>query len=157
MKSPTFMNNKYPSAGLALLLLGSAAFGDTVFLSSTSASTDISVRGNLLKFDGSVYVVRTAIGDIEVEAEHVTCDGDACPQPRLFMGEPVDLQSDDGALSLSGTLMAYANGSFKIDTHLGDLFVDAAQVRCSGAGCPDGASPVLVASIAETSAPLIDD
>ncbi|MEP0505373.1 MAG: phosphate ABC transporter substrate-binding/OmpA family protein [Paracoccaceae bacterium] len=57
---------------------------DTITLHAKTGST--SIEGKILDFDGYVYTVRTALGDLVLAANAVTCEGAACPavEPELI-------------------------------------------------------------------------
>lgn len=45
----------------------------------TSLDGGITLQGEFLSYDGSVYKIRTLLGELQVNAFRVTCSGDACP------------------------------------------------------------------------------
>ncbi|MGF1554163.1 MAG: substrate-binding domain-containing protein [Paracoccaceae bacterium] len=53
-----------------------------VTLTSTDGATSLS--GELVEFDGSTYVVATALGRLTIDAGQVTCEGEGCPVDDLF-------------------------------------------------------------------------
>ena len=57
------------------------AQGQTVTLSSFDDS--ITLRGELVEFDGQNYRLATALGEISVDAFQVTCEGAGCPAQVL--------------------------------------------------------------------------
>lgn len=52
------------------------------------------------------------------------------------MAEPVTLTSADGALMITGDLLSFENGFFRISTTIGDLTIDSKDVTCEGDACP---------------------
>lgn len=56
------------------------------------------------------------------------------------MAEDVRLRSPDGAIDLSGPLVAFDGEFFRIETIYGPMTVDAERVDCEGAACPDPAA-----------------
>ncbi len=51
--------------------------------------------------------------------------------------EPVTLRSYDGAVALSGDLVEFTGDAFVLRTTIGVMRINAMQVSCEGAGCPD--------------------
>ncbi len=51
--------------------------------------------------------------------------------------EPVTLNSLDGTVSMSGELLEYDGVTYLLGMLIGDISIDASQVECVGAGCPD--------------------
>lgn len=65
-------------AGTAMaVLLSTPAMADTVTLKTLDET--FSVQGEIISFDGQNYTVQTAIGNVVVAANLVTCDGAGCP------------------------------------------------------------------------------
>jgi phosphate transport system substrate-binding protein len=62
----------------ACLSLATAAAAQEVTLSSLDGL--LTLRGELLSFDGSTYVLGTVFGSLEVNAFLVSCAGEACPE-----------------------------------------------------------------------------
>ncbi|NOR62578.1 MAG: OmpA family protein [Rhodobacteraceae bacterium] len=52
------------------------------------------------------------------------------------LAEPVTLTSEDGALMITGDLLSYEDGFFRISTTIGELSINAADVTCEGDTCP---------------------
>ena len=71
---------------LSICFVGTAraqsADAPTVTLKSFDGFTQL--RGQLIDFDGSVFTIETVLGQIQVDALQVNCDGEACPQNLLF-------------------------------------------------------------------------
>ncbi|WP_308916516.1 phosphate ABC transporter substrate-binding/OmpA family protein [Jannaschia sp. LMIT008] len=67
------------AASLLGCLACGAAWGQEVTLQSADGAVDVS--GALVAFDGDTYVVRTGLGELRVDADGVTCTGEACPDP----------------------------------------------------------------------------
>lgn len=66
---------------LALALgIAGPALGQEVVLKGINSQLNIS--GKLLSSAGGKFVVKTAIGEFEIEQSLVTCEGDGCPQIR---------------------------------------------------------------------------
>ena len=65
-------------AGTAMaVLLSTPAMADTVTLKTLDET--FSVQGEIISFDGQNYTVQTAIGNVVVAANLVTCEGAGCP------------------------------------------------------------------------------
>ena len=71
------------SAAMALIAIPAVA--QEVTLQSYDGS--ITLRGNLVEFDGQNYQIATAIGAITIDAYQVSCEGEACPDPSLLRSE----------------------------------------------------------------------
>jgi len=66
------------SCALAMALsLPTAAMSDSVSLKSSDGT--LNLVGDLISFDGEVYVIQTALGDLRVSAGKVFCEGSGCP------------------------------------------------------------------------------
>ena len=142
------------SAVIAALVASTAwpALAEQVVLSSEADG--ITLSGELLAFENGTYRLQTAIGEIVIDAEKVTCAGPGCPveesaepEPEIVMqatpGEPVTLITESGTVRLNGTLVSFADGIYEIDTTIGRLEVQAEGSTCEGPGCP---VPVEVAA-----------
>ncbi len=51
--------------------------------------------------------------------------------------QTVDLTSADGVIALSGELLSFENGVYRIETDIGELNISATSVSCTGSGCPE--------------------
>ena len=69
--------------------------------------------------------------------------------------QDVRLQSLDGSIELSGTLIGFDGEFYRVDTVFGPLTVDAQGVSCRGPGCPD--LDHFVAELRFQGAPVIAD
>ncbi len=56
--------------------------------------------------------------------------------PVALAAQDVTLQSIDGSVTISGTLLGFDGAVFRLDTRYGELSVDAGGVTCTGPGCP---------------------
>lgn len=52
-------------------------------------------------------------------------------------GQAIVLQGQEGGITLSGDLLEYSNGVYKIRTALGEFNIDEATVDCQGEACPE--------------------
>lgn len=113
------------------------ALAETVELVSNDGS--ITLSGELLDFDGNFYTIETKVGQLVIDATQVQCNGSACirePEP-VAQDNRIELISLDSNVNLSGELLDFDGTSYIIGTILGNLTVDALQVRCLGASCPE--------------------
>ncbi|MCF6271972.1 MAG: substrate-binding domain-containing protein [Rhodobacteraceae bacterium] len=60
--------------------------------------------------------------------------------------QEITLKSLDGTVSMSGTLLEYDGTTYRIAMLVGDISIEASQVTCEGAGCPN-----LIADLTEFS------
>lgn len=51
--------------------------------------------------------------------------------------DEVTLRSDDGSINVTGNLVEMSGKNYVVETNLGTLEIEAARVRCTGAGCPE--------------------
>ena len=49
-----------------------------------SLDGDAEITGELIEFDGLIYKLRTGLGEIQVNAMQVHCEGSACPDSMMF-------------------------------------------------------------------------
>ncbi|MEM1265731.1 MAG: phosphate ABC transporter substrate-binding/OmpA family protein, partial [Pseudomonadota bacterium] len=79
---------------VAAVSLTSAVMAAQVTLQTTDGS--LSITGELLEFDGTIYRMQTLIGTLEIDSATVVCSGDACPdierttQFAIAVGDGVD-------------------------------------------------------------------
>lgn len=65
--------------GLAVGVTSAApGYAEQVTLTSLDGSTTL--QGEFLSYDGSIYTIRTLLGELEVSAFQVTCSGAVCPE-----------------------------------------------------------------------------
>jgi len=84
------------SIAASLILLGFAAVAQDVTL--TSRDGGVAVTGTLLDFDGEVYRVDTAFGQLTLDGTGVDCKGEACPDASAFVAE-LDIAGPDALMS----------------------------------------------------------
>ncbi len=87
----------------AIGLLSTQVHAQSVTLESFDGT--ISLRGELLDFDGEQYRIRSAIGEMIIDAFQVKCVGDACPAPELLQAEFTISGSSTLATSLMPALL----------------------------------------------------
>jgi phosphate transport system substrate-binding protein len=68
-------------------------------------------------------------------------------QVGAALAQDVMLQSRDGSISLSGTLLGFDGEFYRIETRYGELTVDGSGVTCRGVGCPSLTDYVAEATI----------
>lgn len=68
-------------AAIATFFLASSAFAQEVVLTSNDGL--FSARGEFVKFENNIYTIKTVIGNIEVDAATVSCEGEACVVPEV--------------------------------------------------------------------------
>lgn len=120
--SKMFSKNSRIVAAAALISAAgmTSVVAQTVTLSSFDGS--ITLRGDLVEFDGQSYRIATALGEISVDAFQVTCEGEACPS-RVLSSEFVIAGSDTiGAELMPSLVEAYA---FALDADIGDSMTNA--------------------------------
>ncbi|MBL1435966.1 MAG: substrate-binding domain-containing protein [Rhodobacteraceae bacterium] len=66
--------------------------------------------------------------------------------------EPITLNSLDGTVSMTGELLEYDGVTYLLGMLIGDISLDASQVTCEGAGCPNFAAGLTEFSIAGSGA-----
>lgn len=64
----------------AVFVTTSAAFSATVTLRSLDGS--VSMGGELVSFDGTYYVLKSALGQVQILAAEVICEGENCPSTQ---------------------------------------------------------------------------
>jgi len=72
-------------AALWLCALGSVAFAKEIILKSQDGA--LTVEGDFLSFDGEFYRIDTVYGPLTLDAQRVTCTGEACPDPSTYVAE----------------------------------------------------------------------
>ena len=73
--------------------------------------------------------------------------------PNVTSAEEIALISHDGSTHMTGTLVDYSAGTYRIDTALGALLISANLVSCEGVDCPNPAKvqeDLLAASLSAT-------
>jgi phosphate transport system substrate-binding protein len=81
------------TAGLLLslaLLVPSPGLAQEITLTSTDHT--FSATGRFVSFEDGVYVIGTSLGDIQVDAATVTCEGAACPV--MAVEDPTPIEAD---------------------------------------------------------------
>ncbi|KIT16363.1 phosphate ABC transporter substrate-binding/OmpA family protein [Jannaschia aquimarina] len=73
----SFTRTLKAGTAFAALALATPALADTVTLKSSDGTVDLT--GEFVAFEENAYVIRTALGELRLSAERVSCIGDACP------------------------------------------------------------------------------
>lgn len=76
---------------------------------------------------------------------------------NIALAEPVVLRSNDGSTSITGELVSFEDGTYTVQTVLGQMQLSAARVSCEGADCPDLSVDVGEVDFAITGANTIGD
>ncbi|MEL6582543.1 MAG: phosphate ABC transporter substrate-binding/OmpA family protein [Pseudomonadota bacterium] len=103
-----------------LILSAGIATAQTITLSSFDGS--ITLRGELVEFDGQSYRISTALGEISVDAFQVTCEGEACPSTVLTSEFAIVGSNTIGAELMPALVEAYA---FALDADIGETMTAA--------------------------------
>lgn len=105
----------------------------TVTLTSLDGSTTI--IGDVIDFVDGEYVISTLMGQLQIGASDVTCEGTGCiPVP-----EPViqDVVLVNGDTEIEGELVRVEDGVYIIQSpQLGQVRIDATAFECRGEACP---------------------
>ena len=79
---------------LSLLFQGKIVWAETVTL--TSLSGGFKIEGDLIKADAHLFTLETDFGEVTLDREKVTCDGEACPDHHqssvLLSADPTFLE-----------------------------------------------------------------
>ncbi|MDX8352851.1 hypothetical protein [Cognatiyoonia sp. IB215182] len=105
----------------------------------TSLDGQITLSGDLLEIAGNEYVVATAAGELRIETDKVTCQGEGCvvEVSAPVFGGPVVLTN--GATEISGNLVGVDETSYLVEVeNLGAIRVQLDSFTCTGEGCPAG-------------------
>lgn len=105
----------------------------------TSLDGQITLSGDLLEVVGNEYVVATAAGELRIETDKVTCQGEGCivEVSAPAFGGPVVLTN--GATEISGNLVGVDETSYLVEVeNLGAIRVQLDSFTCTGEGCPAG-------------------
>lgn len=97
-------------ATAAFLFSAGISAADMVTLSDKEAS--VTVSGELLSYDGEIYVLRTSLGDLTFDASRSVCEGADCPS---LLSETEDL-----FIAGSGTVTAHLIPQL-VQAYFGDL------------------------------------
>ncbi len=110
---------KSSAAGFAIatgMLAATAAFADEVTLKSTDGT--INVVGEFIDFADDSYIVRTALGDLRINASRAVCEGAACPTFGNASADVTIVGSDAIGLGMMPLLMTGYAASIDADAEL---------------------------------------
>jgi hypothetical protein len=96
------------------------------------------LSGTLMEFDGTRFMLETAIGPLAIPADGVSCIGAACPEGtelELEESTVIVLTTLDGQSKISGNLLSMQDDSYVLATDVGEITVPADAVSCEGALC----------------------
>lgn len=106
-----------------------------VVLTSLDGSTTL--NGDLIEVSNGQYVVATIAGELRIDVDVVTCEGEGCvvPASTPTFGGPVVLTS--GITEIEGKLLGIDDDSYLVEVdNLGEIRVQLDLFSCSGEGCP---------------------
>ncbi|MEO8529904.1 MAG: phosphate ABC transporter substrate-binding/OmpA family protein [Deltaproteobacteria bacterium] len=100
-----------PKVKLSQLLYGAAVslamttplLAEVVNLKSSDGTVNLS--GDLISFDGDIYIIRTDLGDLRIAANRVTCAGEGCPETAAVVSDVMIVGSDTIGEGLMPLLM----------------------------------------------------
>ena len=98
-----------------MVAMGSLAVADPVTL--RSANGEIALQGDLLSFDGALYRIETRFGPMTLNAEGITCQGAACPNPGDYaadLGFTAPREMTETLLPLLFEEYAFQTGQFAL-------------------------------------------
>ncbi len=110
----------------------------------TSLDGATRVTGDLLEVVGEQYVIATELGEMRIDFNKVTCEGQAClpyeesakPAAAAKFGGAVVLTK--GTATVEGTLTGIESDAYLVDVeNLGNMRVSL-DFECAGEGCPQG-------------------
>jgi hypothetical protein len=104
----------------------------------TSFDGSIKIAGNLLEIVNGQYVLATDFGELRIDTDEVTCEGEGCLEtvaPPPTFGGPVVLTS--GVTTIEGDLVGIEDNSYVVEIEsMGPIRVTMDKFTCSGEGCP---------------------
>jgi len=129
--------------GATLALLAPAAWAQDNLVTLQSGDLGITITGELVTYDDESYVIKTVVGEMTVQRDQVSCEGEACPgvaaepEPEVAKDDgTVVLKSGDGT-TFSGELLGFDGTDYTIKTVVGVLTIRSEFVSCEGASCPN--------------------
>ncbi len=123
MKTITTARGKFASAGLAVALMVAAVPATAQQVTLQSYDGTITLRGDLVDFDGQNYQIATAIGTITIDAYQVSCEGESCPDPSLLQSEFRIVGSDTIGVDLMPALVE--GYSFALDADIASNVINS--------------------------------
>lgn len=113
---------KMSAATVALvagLLAPSVSMAADVTLTSTDGT--ITVSGEFVDLVDDTYIIRTALGDLRIDASNMICEGEACPQFENVEADVTIAGSEEIALGMMPLLMTGFAASMDADAELTNL------------------------------------
>ena len=135
------MKNQLFATLLAALVSASAATSGEVTLKAHDGS--MSMTGDLVSFDGQSYVIKSAIGEVSVDAFQVICVGADCPQPTSGLTD----FTLSGSKTIGAVLMPSLIEAFAFDQNATPVRNVGAQGEISLTLTPDGETTGYVVTI----------
>ncbi|MCK4860382.1 MAG: substrate-binding domain-containing protein [Rhodobacteraceae bacterium] len=125
----------FAAAAIAMsALVAQPAIAQDVILETNDGSTTI--RGELMSFEDGFYTIKTALGNMRLSAERVSCAGDACPELSIDLAEvdfsisgantigdelmPLLLEGFAGVINAEADIVTTADSSVKVATLIAD-------------------------------------
>ena len=104
------MTSLYSRAALSALAIAAACAMPTAAVSEVvqlkSADGTIDLKGEYVDFQDDHYIIRTALGDLRIDAARVRCEGEVCPVFETAKADLVIQGSDTVGLGLMPLLVA---------------------------------------------------
>ena len=98
--------SKWAAAAVAALAISA----DAAEVKLTSTATGFVVAGELIRFDGQDYVIRSSIGQLTVDGYSVSCDGPGCPKTSIFQSSFGVIGSNTiGSALMPGLIESYSD------------------------------------------------
>ncbi len=135
------MKNQLFAFLLAAIVPGSAAVSGEVTLKSHDGS--MSMTGDLVSYDGQSYVIKSAIGEVSVDAFRVDCIGADCPQSAAGLTN----FTISGSKTIGAVLMPSLIEAFAFDQNATPVRNVGAQGDISLTLTPDGETTGSVVTI----------
>ncbi len=126
---------KTSAAGLALaagLFFPITAFAQEITLRSTDGT--INLTGEFIEFNGDTYIIRTALGDLQIAASSMTCEGDACPSFDNISADVAIVGSEAIGIGMMPLLMSGFAASLDADAELTNTAAGQTLVSLIGDG-----------------------
>ena len=145
--------------GLAVsLALATPSLADIVNLKSSDGTVNLS--GDLISFDGDIYIIRTDLGDLRIAANRVTCSGEGCPATAAVTADVTITGSDTIGEGLMPLLMqgyaTYLDASVETKTTAVDGQLAATFTGEQGFGDPLGTYLVSATASGDAFVSLLD-
>lgn len=136
--------------GAALVAQTTAVWAQDKSVILKTLDQNIEVSGELISYDDTFFVIKTAVGEMTVNRGLVDCSGAGCPVAEGKTVEAtgeITLKSGDGT-TFSGQLLGFDGTDYRLETTVGILTIRSEFVSCEGAGCPgEGAVEAIDATV----------